>query len=189
MLIARRFRHIFQHAQALLDGSLPLRRKLLPARQDIILDVTPLLGRQLSPGIGALAHFLLLLRRQPVELLLIPSQFLRAQISRRRSVGVRRPVRTVIGAHIAIRPPSVWLVGVRLRRPIRVSLHIPLRRQRACLPLWSSLLPRWLLWPLSLWPLSLRPLSLLRWPLWPWLLRRGTILRRIRRRPLREQRR
>jgi hypothetical protein len=62
VLVPRRLRHILQHAEAASNRPLPVRRKLLPFRQDIVLDVISLLRSQASPHTLALAQFLLLLR-------------------------------------------------------------------------------------------------------------------------------
>ena len=71
MPVARRFRHVLQHTQALLNGLLPLRRQIPPGRQDFVLDVIALLWRHLLPHAAAFPHILLLLRRQLPEALLI----------------------------------------------------------------------------------------------------------------------
>ena len=44
-LVARRFRHVLQHAELLLHHLLAVPRHLPPTRQDIILDVIALVGR------------------------------------------------------------------------------------------------------------------------------------------------
>src|SRR5919109_216825 len=67
MLVARRLRHVLQHAQALPDGSLPVGRHLLPLRKHFILDVTLLLWRELPPGASVVSNLLLFLGRQPIE--------------------------------------------------------------------------------------------------------------------------
>ena len=62
VLVARGFRHVFQHVQPASNGPLPVRRQLLPSRQDIVLDVIPLLRRQSAPDPLPVAQLLLLLR-------------------------------------------------------------------------------------------------------------------------------
>lgn len=62
VLIARRFRHVLQHAETLRNSFLPLRRKISPGGQHFIFYVLPLLGRHLLPNPTAITHFLLLLR-------------------------------------------------------------------------------------------------------------------------------
>lgn len=82
MSIARRFRHVLQHTQALLDSLLPLLRQIPPRRQHVVLDMFALLRRHLLPHPPAFPHVLLLLRRQLPEALLIlyhPLAVFRAQ--------------------------------------------------------------------------------------------------------------
>jgi hypothetical protein len=71
MAVARRFRHIPQHPQPVLDGPLPIRRQLLPLGQHIIPQVTLLIRREPLPILCRTFHILLFLRRQLVELSLI----------------------------------------------------------------------------------------------------------------------
>ena len=71
MLVARVLRHVLEHAQALLDGFLSLWRQSAPARQHFIFNVIALLRCHLLPHPLAIAHVLLLLRRQLPKALLI----------------------------------------------------------------------------------------------------------------------
>jgi hypothetical protein len=71
MLIARELGHILENAQTLLDGFLSLRRQSAPIRQHFIFNVIALLLRHLLPDPFAVAHVLLLLRRQLPKALLI----------------------------------------------------------------------------------------------------------------------
>jgi len=71
VLIARELGHVLEHAQALLDGFLSLRRQIAPGRQHIIFNVIPLLLGHLLPNSLAVAHVLLLLRRQLPKAFLI----------------------------------------------------------------------------------------------------------------------
>jgi hypothetical protein len=64
MLVARELRHILENAQTLLNGFLSLRRQSAPIRQHFIFNVIALLLRHLLPYPFAVAHVLLLLRRQ-----------------------------------------------------------------------------------------------------------------------------
>src|SRR6202521_3351932 len=63
-LVARRFRHILQHAQPLLNRLPALRRHLPPSRQHIIAHVVALRRRHLLPNLRSLAQLLLLLWRK-----------------------------------------------------------------------------------------------------------------------------
>jgi hypothetical protein len=71
MLIARELRHVLKNAQTLLDGFLSLQRQIAPSRQHFIFNVITLLRRHLLPDALAVAHILLLLRRQLPKALLI----------------------------------------------------------------------------------------------------------------------
>ena len=71
MLIARELRHVLKNAQTLLDSFLSLRRQIAPSRQHFIFNVIALLRRHLLPDALAVAHILLLLRRQLPKALLI----------------------------------------------------------------------------------------------------------------------
>jgi hypothetical protein len=71
VLVARKLRHVLQHAQTLFDGFLTLRRQITPGRQHVIFDVIPLLRRHLLPHSLAVTQVLLLLRRQLPKALLI----------------------------------------------------------------------------------------------------------------------
>src|SRR6266480_1366279 len=120
MLVARRFRHILQYAQTLLNRPLPARRKLLPLRRQIIPDMILLFRRQPAKYFLALFDFLSV-RRRKVSLLVIVlddlSLLLRTQILKfllwLRSVSQRRPVRIDIW-----RPHQVSPIGFRTRGTI-----------------------------------------------------------------------
>jgi hypothetical protein len=71
MLVARELRHVLENAQTLLDGFLSLRRQIAPRWQHFIFNVIALLRRHLLPYPLAVAHVLLLLRRQLPKALLI----------------------------------------------------------------------------------------------------------------------
>jgi hypothetical protein len=71
MLVARKLRHVLEHAETLLDGFLPLWRQIAPSGQYIILNVIALLRGHLLPHPLAVAHVLLLLRRQLAKASLI----------------------------------------------------------------------------------------------------------------------
>src|SRR5260370_38379900 len=58
MLIARRLRHVLEHAQSLLDRPLAVRRQLPPPRQDILLNVLALLRSKSAPPLRSLLHSL-----------------------------------------------------------------------------------------------------------------------------------
>lgn len=119
--VARRFGHILQNAQPLLNSFLPLGRQLLPPWQHVIADVLPLLRRHPLPDARAVAKLLLLRRRktaqsplvlrQPLAILRshIPQTFLR--IRRWRSSRLR-PIRVVAEITPTVR-------GVRTRIFIR----------------------------------------------------------------------
>jgi hypothetical protein len=62
MLISRGFRHIFQHAKAVLNGALTIRRHLTPSWQNVVADVCLLCWRQFLPHLRALLHLLPLCR-------------------------------------------------------------------------------------------------------------------------------
>jgi hypothetical protein len=62
MLISRGFRHIFQHAKAILNGALTIRRHLIPSWQNVVADVRLLCRRQFLPHLRALLHLLPLRR-------------------------------------------------------------------------------------------------------------------------------
>ena len=76
MLVARGLRHILQYAQTLLNGTLSVRRKLLPLRQHVVFDVVLLFRRQLVPIGSRLSHLLLLSRRQLLKVLVVLQNFL-----------------------------------------------------------------------------------------------------------------
>jgi hypothetical protein len=61
--ITRRFRHVLEHAQALLDGFLPGWGHVPPAGQHFVSYVIALLWCHLLPDPAARAHILLLLWR------------------------------------------------------------------------------------------------------------------------------
>ena len=71
MLIASELGHVLENAQTLLDGFLSLRRQIAPRWQHFIFNVIALLRRHLLPHALAVAHILLLLRRQLPKALLI----------------------------------------------------------------------------------------------------------------------
>jgi hypothetical protein len=71
MLIACELGHVLENAQTLLDSFLSLRRQIAPGRQHFIFNVIALLLRHLLPDPLAVAHVLLLLRRQLPKALLI----------------------------------------------------------------------------------------------------------------------
>ena len=71
MLIASELGHVLENAQTLLDSFLSLRRQIAPSRQHFIFNVIALLRRHLLPDALAVAHILLLLRRQLPKALLI----------------------------------------------------------------------------------------------------------------------
>jgi hypothetical protein len=62
MLISRGFRHIFQHAKAVLNGALTIRRHLIPSWQNGVAGVRLLCWRQFLPHLRALLHLLPLCR-------------------------------------------------------------------------------------------------------------------------------
>ena len=131
MSVARRLRHILQHAQPVLNGPLPVRRQLLPPGQHIIPNVTLLLRREPLPILCRSLHLLLLLRRQLVELSLIfrqPISLLRTHIPQtilhvRRRRGRRLlPVgilRTIVSIACAV------VVRARIRIPRRTIIVRP----------------------------------------------------------------
>jgi len=69
--VARGLRHILQHAEPLLNGSLPVPGQLLPLWQHVIPNVVSLPWRKLLPILSSSFHILLSLRRQLIELPLI----------------------------------------------------------------------------------------------------------------------
>ena len=71
MLVAGKLRHVLENAQPLLDSFLSLWRQVAPVRQHFIFNVIALLLRHLLPDPLAVAHVLLLLRRQLPKALLI----------------------------------------------------------------------------------------------------------------------
>jgi hypothetical protein len=71
MLIASELGHVLENAQALLNGFLSLWRQIAPRWQHFIFNVIALLLRHLLPHTLAVAHVLLLLRRQLAKALLI----------------------------------------------------------------------------------------------------------------------
>src|SRR5467141_1196233 len=164
-LVARRFRHVLQHAQPLLNRLPALRRHLLPSRQHFIADVVALLRRHLLPDLRSLAQLLLLRRRKLPESLLIPLQslpFFRRELARthRRVWGtVPVEIRPLYGlpARIGRAIPSVARVPRSPRgiRRGRIAWDIGVAARRFGIP-----------------PLRLRPmLFLLLLPaLLPWLL-------------------
>src|SRR5438477_4497711 len=164
VLVPRRFRHILQHTQPLLNRPLPVRRKLLPLRRQIIPNVIFLFRRQPAKYFLALFDFLSVSRRK-VPLLVIVlddlSLFLRTQLVKfllwRRSVSRWRPVRIDIW-----RPHQVRPIGVRTRGTIRAGVLPLVLRSADFLPLLSIVSLLFLSLPLSRWLLSLRLVLLLR---------------------------
>src|SRR6266436_9804700 len=178
MLVPRGLRHILQHAQPLLNRTLPVRRKLLPLRQDIALNVVALFRRQPAPIGSCLSHLLLLSWRQLLKALVVLENFLlllpRQTVESlwRRSVCQRRPARIIIRPRR--HPRATWVRG---RRPMRVRIRRTVR---------ARVLPLALRSPRILLLLSLRlPLFLSRLLWRPILL---SILSPIRARSLRERR-
>src|SRR6266699_7310672 len=164
MLVARRLRHILQHAQTLLNRPPPAIREFLPLRRQIIPNVILLFRRQFLPLVSAPIQFLSLPRGE-VPLLVIVlddlSLFLRTQVSifslGRWRVRRRRPVR------IGIWPRHhLGSICVRIRRAVR-SRILPLVLRSPCflprLAILSSLFLSLLLWlPLLLfWRLIVLP--------------------------------
>jgi hypothetical protein len=163
MLVSRGLRHILQYTQPLLNRPLPIRRKLLPLRQDIALNVVALLGRQLTPIGSGLSHLLLLSRWQLLKVLVVLQNFL-----------LLLPWQTVesLGRRIRRR----WSIRVRIRRTAGTRiLPFVLRSARlrllpALWPLFLSLLPgRLLSRRLALLPGRLIVWPILR-PIGPWSL-------------------
>src|SRR6266849_9870390 len=183
-LVARRFRHILQHAQSLLNRLPALRRHLPPSGQHIIAHVVALRRRHLLPDLRSLAQLLLLLWRKLLEssfILLKSPPFFRREFSRtprrtRRTVPIK--IRPLIGfpSHIRRAIPSVarasrsprwrvrcaritWRIGVTARR----FGNPPFRLRPTRFLLWLPaplllLLPSRLVWLL---PLFLRRLIFL----------------------------
>lgn len=60
VLVARGLRHIFQDAQAILNGALAVRRHLLPLGEHVVADVILLLPGQRIPDTDAILQFLTL---------------------------------------------------------------------------------------------------------------------------------
>jgi len=71
VLVPCKLRHVLENAQTLLDGFLSFWRQVAPGRQYLIFNVIALLRRHLLPHPLAVAHVLLLLRRQLPKALLI----------------------------------------------------------------------------------------------------------------------
>lgn len=152
MLVPRGLGHVFQHSKSLLNGPLSLGRQLLPLRQNIVFDMTLLLGRHFLPITSSFLHLLLLLRWQSIEFLLILqhallvffAQILKTSGVHLRAICVRRTVR--ISAGIAIRRGTTRIY-IRSRRILRLvlcrkisyricrSLRRWLRRLRLVVPL------------------------------------------------------
>src|SRR6266850_2906272 len=126
-LVARRFRHILQHAQSLLNRLPALWRHLSPSRQHIIAHVVALLRGHLLPDLRSLAQLLLLLWGKPPELsfiLLKSPPFFRREFSRasrriRRTVPIDiRPLHA-LPSHIRRAIPRVARVSRSPRKRIR----------------------------------------------------------------------
>lgn len=104
--VSRGLRHVPQNSQLLLYRLTPLLRHPLPFRQHIISYVLPLLLGHPLPDVRPFAHFLLLLRRKPIEplpILLQPPPLLQREFARTirflslipvtlRQIILRRPV-------------------------------------------------------------------------------------------------
>src|SRR6266481_536446 len=197
MLVPRGLRHILQHAQPLLNRTLPVRRKLLPLRQDIALNVVALFRRQPAPIGSCLSHLLLLSWRQLLKALVVLENFLlllpRQTVESlwRRSVCQRRPARIIIRPRR--HPRATWVRGrrpmrVRIRRTVRARvLPLALRSPRILLLL-SLLLPLFLSWLLPWLLLARRLLSRRRLALLLWRPILLSILGPIRARSLRKAR-
>src|SRR6266850_8384843 len=93
-LVARRFRHILQHAQPLLNRLPALRRHLPPSRQHIIAHIVLLLRRHLLPDLRPLPKLLLLLWRKLPEssLILLESPLFFWRVFTRTPRRIRRTV-------------------------------------------------------------------------------------------------
>ena len=76
MLVARTFRHILEHGEAILDGALAVRRHLLPLRVHIVLNMIPLRLRKTIPIVRAVIEFLALLRSQIMKSPIVFENFL-----------------------------------------------------------------------------------------------------------------
>ena len=74
-LIARRFRHVLQDAELLLDHLLAVPGHLAHLGQHIVFDVVALRRSQLAPGIFALTEFVLLRGRHAVPLIELLTNF------------------------------------------------------------------------------------------------------------------
>src|SRR5882762_5447322 len=136
-LVARRFRHILQHAQSLLNRLPALRRHLLPSRQHIIAHMVALRRRHSLPDLRSLAQLLLLLWRKLPESSLIllesPPFFRRVFTGTprriRRTVPIKIRPRDSLSSHIRRAIPSVarvsrsprWIRGVGIARCIEVA--------------------------------------------------------------------
>jgi len=71
VLVPCKLRHVLENAQTLLDGFLSFWRQIAPGWQHVIFNMITLLRRHLLPYPLAVAHVLLLLRRQLPKALLI----------------------------------------------------------------------------------------------------------------------
>jgi hypothetical protein len=67
-LIARRFRHVLQHAELLFHDLLTVPGHLAPLWQNVVLNMVALVGSQVAPGLLVLAEAGLLLRRHVIPL-------------------------------------------------------------------------------------------------------------------------
>ena len=76
MLVARAFRHILQHGEAILDGALAVRRHALPFRVHIVFNMIPLRLRKTIPVVRAVIEILALLRSQIMQSPIIFQNFL-----------------------------------------------------------------------------------------------------------------
>lgn len=138
-LIAREFRHVLQHAQALLNSLPAVLRKLLPLGHHVIADVLALLGSHALPDLIAftkilallrghavpvlktLANLGLLLRRQVVETLVVLEEalaVLRGHLAEAIHHGMQ-VVRWTIAAEAAVR-----VLGLQVA-PVTSAWHRP----------------------------------------------------------------
>ena len=193
-LIPRRFRHVLQNTQPLLNRLPALRRHLLPFRQHFIADVVALIGRHLFPYLRPLSVLLLLLWRKLPEssFILLESPPLLRRVITRTPRRIRGPViieiRSLNGvsARIWRAIPSVARVphsplrihGARITRRIEVaSWRFSITARRFGNPPLRLHPARFLLWLPALLPLLWSSLLIL---LLPMFLRRLVFLAALR---------
>src|SRR5438876_1369362 len=164
VLVPRRFRHILQNTQPLLNRPSSAIRQLFPLRRQIIPDMVLLLRRQFIPLVNAPIYLLPLCRSKIPFLVVVLddlSLLLRTQLVKFllwwRRVSRWRPVRMDIW-----RPHQVSPIGVRTRGTIRAGVLPLVLRSAYFLPLLSIVSLLFLSLPLSRWLLSLRLALLLR---------------------------